>query len=333
MKILVQKFGGTSVKNISCLNNVADIIINKYNKGYKVVVVVSAQDKITDNLISKAEETGIDYNCAERDILLSTGELQAMALLAMCIKQKGYKNVICLSGGQAGIITDNNYGNAKIISIYKDNIISHLKKGEIVIVAGFQGLDKMGNTTTLGRGGSDLTAVSLASVLNAIRCDIYTDVDGIYTSDPNKIINSRLLRNISYDEMLELSTAGARVMHNRAVKIGKKYNVKINVKSSMKDNIGTKIFNKEEKKDNEDKNNIEKNEITAITKKDNICKITIVGYGLIDNKDIFKDVVNILNVNNINIYMISMSEISISLIIDKEMSDEVVKVIHNHFIK
>lgn len=205
MNIVVQKFGGTSVANKEKLELVIDRIINKVKKGSNVVAVVSAQGKTTDNLINKANEYCTKTYNKEMDILLSTGELQTVALLTMMLKNKGYET-IGLSGQQAGIITDSDYSNAKILTIMTDNINKHLEENKIVIVAGFQGVDKFGNITTLGRGGSDLSAVAIAASLKAEKCEIYTDVDGIFSADPHIIKNAKLIKNISYKEMLEAST-------------------------------------------------------------------------------------------------------------------------------
>lgn len=241
MGIIVQKFGGSSVADAEKLYNVCNHVIKEYNKKQGVVVVVSAQGKTTDMLISEEKEVTKNLNPREHDVLVSVGEQITIAKLAMCLKEKGY-NAISYTGWQLPIITDNVYGEAKIKHIEIDKIKKQLDEGKIVIVAGFQGINDDGDITTLGRGGSDTTAVALAAVLKADRCDIYTDVDGVYTEDPRTNKNAIKFSTISYDEMLRLANSGAKVLHNRCVEIGKKYKVPITVKSTFEeDPIGTKV--------------------------------------------------------------------------------------------
>ncbi|NMA96419.1 MAG: aspartate kinase [Clostridiales bacterium] len=238
MGIVVQKFGGSSVADAQKIINIAKRIIETYDEGNKVVVVVSAQGDTTDALIEKAKEISSKPPKREMDMLLSTGEQISISLLAMAIAELGYKSV-SLTGAQVGIKTSKEYSNARIETIEGGRLIRELDAGNIVIVAGFQGIDSEDNITTLGRGGSDTTAVALAVALDADRCEIFTDVDGIYTADPRIVEDATKLDDISYDEMIELASLGARVLHNRAVELAKKYNVNLVVRSSMNKNSGT----------------------------------------------------------------------------------------------
>lgn len=399
MGLIVQKFGGSSVANVEKLELVSEQIIKEVEKGNKVVVVVSAQGKTTDKLISEEEEITKNPVKREHDVLVSTGEQITIAKLALLLNEKKYK-AISLTGWQIPIITNSEFSNSRIRYIHNETIEDLLAAGNIVIVAGFQGMDENGNITTFGRGGSDTTAVALAASLKAERCDIFTDVDGVYTSDPRIVDGVRKLKTIAYDEMLELSSMGAKVLHNRCVEIGKKYNVPIYVKSTFeKDSIGTLVTN----------NNLEDLVINGVTKDDYISRITIVG---LENKigktyELFKilsdNLINVdiivqsfgehrakdiaftvkmndlpktlevleknkekLNVkeilhsenlskvsiigvgvankpgvavsmfealyeNNINMHMVSTSEIKISVLVNSDQSDQAVRAIHNKF--
>jgi len=228
MNIIVQKYGGSSVENKEKLELVCNKIISEKEKNNDLVVIVSAQGKTTNNLISTANEYANETQISNKDLdfLLSTGEMQTAALLSIMLKSKGY-NAVCLNGSQAGVITDSNFGNAKILDVIPDNIISNLKEGNIVIITGFQGTDILGNITTLGRGGSDLSAVAIACALDSKKCEIFSDIDGIYSADPKIINNAKLIDTISYDEMLEAASAGAKVLHNRSVNMAKKYDLEI----------------------------------------------------------------------------------------------------------
>lgn len=296
MGIVVQKFGGSSVANVEKLQMVAEHIIREKKKGNKIVVVVSAQGKTTDKLIAEEEEITKNPNKREHDVLVSTGEQITISKLAMLLIDKGYK-AVSLTGWQIPIITNSEYTNSRIRYINNDTIEDYLNSENIVIVAGFQGIDENGNITTFGRGGSDTTAVALAASLKADKCDIFTDVDGVYTSDPRIVNTVEKLKSISYDEMLEMSSMGAKVLHNRCVEIGKKYNVPIYVKSTFeKDSIGTLVDNN---------GNLEDLVINGVTKDDYISRITIVG---LENKigktyKLFK----ILSENLINVDIISQS--------------------------
>lgn len=243
MEITVQKYGGSSVADTNKLFNVCKHIISKKKSGKKVVVVVSAQGKTTDKLIKEEKEISDIVNKREHDVLVSVGEQITIAKIVMCLEMLGEKAVSYL-GFQIPIITDSNYGNANIIEINPDKILKDLSEDKIVVVAGFQGIDKNNNITTLGRGGSDTTAIALASTLKASECEIYTDVDGVYSEDPNINLNAIKYDVISYDKMLEMSLNGAKVLHSKCVLMARDNNVKIVVKSSFKENdIGTLVTN------------------------------------------------------------------------------------------
>ena len=238
MGIIVQKFGGSSVADNSKLLNVCNHIIKVYKNNNKVVVVVSAQGKTTDKLIEEEKSITNEPNKREHDVLLSVGEQITIAKLAIYLNKLGYK-AVSYTGWQIPIITDNTFGNANIVNIKTKKILKELNKGNIVIVAGFQGINKKGDITTLGRGGSDTTAVALAAYLKAEKLYIYTDVDGVYSDDPNNNTNAIKYDTISYDRMLEMSNNGAKVLHNKCVELAKKFKVLINVKSTFIDNDGT----------------------------------------------------------------------------------------------
>jgi len=240
MGIIVQKFGGTSVANAEKIRRAAERVIKTVNNGYQVVVVASARGKQTDELIADALELNPNPPKREMDQLLSTGEQQTVSLFAMALNAKGY-DAISFTGGQIRMVTNSDHTKAQIQSIDAERIHKQLDQGKIVIVAGFQGIDEQGNITTLGRGGSDTSAVALAAAVGAGKCEIYTDVDGIYTTDPRIFKNAVKVDQISYDEMLEMASLGAGVMHNRAVGFGKKYDVKIQVRSSVNETEGTII--------------------------------------------------------------------------------------------
>jgi aspartate kinase len=240
MPIIVQKFGGTSVADSKKILAAARKAIRAQKEGNQVVVVVSAMGKNTDVLVDLAKQISDEPPAREMDMLLSTGEQVSVALMAMAIHSLGYK-AISLTGAQIGIITDSSHTKARIRSISTERIRKALDEGNIVIAAGFQGIDETHNITTLGRGGSDTTAVALAAVLSADACEIYTDVDGVYTTDPRVVPEARRVKQISYDEMLELATVGAGVMHNRSIEFAKKFNVPVHVRSSFSDNPGTMI--------------------------------------------------------------------------------------------
>ena len=238
--LIVQKYGGSSVANAERVFNVAKRIMRTRMEGNDVVVVLSAQGKTTDGLIAKAKEINAKPSRREMDMLLSTGEQQSVALMAMAISAIGGR-AVSLNAAQVGIETTNTYSNARIRHINTERIENELDEGSIVLVTGFQGVNAIGDTTTLGRGGSDTSAVALAAPLNADMCEIYTDVEGVYTADPRVVPDAVKLDEISYDEMLELASLGAKVLHSRSVEVAKKYNVKLVVRSSMSEAEGTEV--------------------------------------------------------------------------------------------
>lgn len=240
MGLIVQKFGGTSVANAERIRTAAKRITDTYKAGNQVIVVVSARGQTTDELIDLAYEITDNPSTREMDMLMSTGEQISIALVAMAIHALGYP-AVSFTGGQVGIVTDSYHTKARIRNINAQRIKRELDSGTIVIVAGFQGIDANENITTLGRGGSDTTAVALAAIMRADRCDIFTDVDGIYTADPRKVPLARKLNKVSYDEILELASLGAQVMHSRSIEFAKKYNVPLCVRSSFNDSEGTLI--------------------------------------------------------------------------------------------
>lgn len=267
MALIVQKFGGSSVRDAERVNNVADIVTSTYKSGNDVVVVVSAQGDTTDDFIEKAAELNPNPSKREMDMLLSAGEQISASLLAMAIERMGYP-VISLLGWQAGFDTTSDYGNARIKKVDTSRIRRELDKRRIVIVTGFQGVNKYGDMTTLGRGGSDTSAVAIAASMHADLCQIYTDVDGVYTADPRKIPGAVKLDTISYDEMLELATLGAQVLHNRSVEMAKKYNIELEVLSSLTRKKGTIV---------KERNTMEKMLISGVAKDDNIARISVIG--------------------------------------------------------
>ena len=267
MSLIVQKFGGSSVANAERVFNVARIVTDTYKKGNKVVVVVSAQGDTTDDLIDKANEINPDASKREKDMLLAAGEQISIALLAMAIEKLGCP-VISLLGWQAGFQTSSAYTSARIKRVKTDRIEKELDKNNIVVVAGFQGINRYEDVTTLGRGGSDTSAVAIAAAMHADLCQIYTDVEGVYTADPRKIKNAQKLQYISYDEMLELATLGAQVLNNRSVEMAKKYNIELEVLSSLTRAPGTIV--KEAAK-------MEKMLISGVAKDTNVARISVVG--------------------------------------------------------
>jgi aspartate kinase len=261
------KFGGTSVADARCISRAAGIIADAYSEGHSLVVVLSAQGDTTDDLIEKAAEINPAPSRREMDMLLSTGEQASVALMAMALEKLGLP-VISLTGRQAGIRTNSEYGSARIEKVDCERIKSELDKRRIVIVAGFQGINKYDDTTTLGRGGSDTTAVALAAALHADLCRFYKDVDGVYTSDPRKIKGARLLSEITYDEMLELASLGAQVLHNRSVQMAKRYGVELEVLSSFERKPGTIV---------KEVLNMEKTKISGVAKDTDTARVAVMG--------------------------------------------------------
>jgi len=265
--LVVQKFGGSSVADAQRVRNVARIVTDTYKKGNDVVVVVSAQGDTTDDLIAKAREISSRPNKREMDQLMAAGEEISVALLAMAIEELGYP-AVSLLGWQAGFRTSSTYSSARIKRVETERIRSELEKKRIVVVAGFQGINRYDDVTTFGRGGSDTSAVAIAASMKAGLCQIYTDVEGVYTADPRKVPGAKKLKEITYDEMLELATLGAQVLNNRSVEMAKKYNVELEVLSSLNPVPGTKV--KEATK-------MEKMMISSVAKDTNVARVMLVG--------------------------------------------------------
>jgi len=402
-KVIVQKFGGTSVADTEKIKNVAQTVIREKNNGNDVVVVVSAMGHTTDHLVKMAQAINPNPSAREMDMLLSTGECVSIALLTMAIQAQGYK-AVSFNATQIGILTENIHSKARIVDIKTEKLKKNLDEGNIIVVAGFQGVTEDGEITTLGRGGSDTSAVALAAALNAQRCDIYTDVEGVYTTDPRVVPNASRLDVISYEEMLELAHAGANVLHPRSVETAKQYAVPLRVRSSFKlDNMGTLIVGVEKMEINKPvagvaadlsqvrvvvtdipdtpgeaatlfgylaKENISvdmiiqsyarktsntndiaftinKEDLTKTTEiiekikeklnagevkiDDDIAKVSIIGAGMIDRPGIASTMFKTLADSEINIRMISTSEIKISCLINKEDAQKAVKALHEVF--
>ena len=272
--LIVQKYGGSSLSNSEKIFNVARRIIEAYDKGNDLVVILSAQGDTTDELIEKANEINSNASKRELDMLLSTGEQQSVALMAMAINSLG-RNAISLNAFQVGIETNSNYSNARIKTINTERINIEIDKRNIVIITGFQGINKYDDITTLGRGGSDTSAVAIAAKLHADICEIYTDVDGVYTADPRIVKTAQKINEISYDEMLELASLGAKVLHNRSVELAKKYNVKLVVRSSFVEEEGTTV--KEETR-------VEKMLISGVASDKDISRISLIGISDVPGK-------------------------------------------------
>lgn len=267
MALIVQKFGGSSVANAEKIFNVAGRVTETYDAGNDVIVVVSAMGDTTDDLIELARQINPNGSKREMDMLLSTGEQVTISLLAMAIEKMGYP-VISLTGWQIGMKTDSHYSNARIHKVDAERIHTELDKKRIVIVAGFQGINKYDDITTLGRGGSDTTAVAIAAALHADLCEIYTDVDGVYTTDPRICKNAQKLETVSYDEMLELASLGANVLHNRSVEMAKKYHVNMAVKSSFNKVEGTYV---------KEADKVEKMMVKGVARDNDVARIAVVG--------------------------------------------------------
>ena len=394
MALIVQKFGGSSVKDRDRIFNVARIVANTHNAGNDVVVVVSAQGDTTDDLIAKAAEISHDPSAREMDMLLASGEQISISLLAMALNEIGC-HAISLTGWQAGFRTDRAYTKARITRLETERISSELERNRVVVVAGFQGLNKLDDITTLGRGGSDTSAVAIAAALHADRCQIFTDVEGVYTADPRKVRNTRKLQEITFDEMLELASLGAQVLNNRSVELAKKYNVELEVLSSLNPVPGTvvkevakmegmlikgvakdtdvavitilnvpdepgtsfKIFGLLAQKNinvdiilqstgRDGKKDIsftcaqgeaetalrvlkESAHYTDVSVDTTCAKVSIVGAGMQSHSGVASKMFEALSNNNINIKMISTSEIKISCIIDRADADKAVSAIHD----
>lgn len=398
MAIIVQKFGGTSVADTAKIMAAARKAVRAQQDGHQVVMVVSAMGKNTDMLVELANEISGQPPAREMDMLLSTGEQVSVALMAMAIDALGHK-AVSLTGAQIGVRTDSTHTNARIISISTARMQSLLDAGNIVIAAGFQGIDEDFNITTLGRGGSDTTAVSLAAVLGA-SCEIYTDVDGVYTTDPRKLPEARKVSRVSYDEMLEIASVGAGVMHSRSIEFAKKYAVPIHVRSSMSDGIGTIIAESPESHDRavstaavtmdearitlsavpdlpgtshavfsvlanenitvdmvvQDVGDNGKSNISftvpeaeldlalkalkpvagqmafgAITHDANVAKVSVVGLGMAQQTGVAETMFKVLAEKDINIFMITTSEIKISCLVEREVALDALRAVHNAY--
>ena len=401
MGLIVQKFGGSSVKDRDRIFNVARIVMNTRNAGNDVVVVVSAQGDTTDDLIAKAAEITSEPSRREMDMLLASGEQISIALLAMALSVLGVQ-AVSLTGWQAGFITDRAYSKARIRRLDTERVESELARNRVVVVAGFQGMNRLEDITTLGRGGSDTSAVALAAALHADRCQIYTDVEGVYTADPRKVPGARKLEQITFDEMLELASLGAQVLNNRSVELAKKYGVELEVLSSLNPVPGTivkevaddmegmlikgvakdtdvavisimevpdvpgmsfKVFGALASRNinvdiilqstgrggNKDliftvplgeaenavevlKENQPRFGGKEIKVEKNYAKVSVVGAGMQSNPGVASRMFEALFEANVNIHMISTSEIKISVIIDEKEADRAVSAIHGVFI-
>ncbi len=398
MALIVQKFGGSSVADAAKIQNISNIITRTYDEGNDVVAVLSAQGDTTDDLIAKAQEINPNGSKREMDMLLSTGEQVSIALAARCMANMGFP-VLSLTGWQIGMETSSDYSAARIRKVEGSRIRKELDKHRIVLVAGFQGINRYGDVTTLGRGGSDTTAVALAVALQADLCQIYTDVDGVFTADPRLVPTARKLDAITYDEMLELASLGAQVLHNRSVELAKRYQIELEVLSSFSGNAGTivkEVVNMEKtyisgvaqdkkiarvalvgledvpgvayklfsllakEKINvdiilqsigrghtkditftipEDSKDLcqrllestDKLKYQSMSISTDVSKVSIVGAGIADNSGIAATMFEALYNSNINIHMISTSEVKVSVLIDKSESEKAVRAIHDKF--
>lgn len=315
MDTIVLKFGGSSVADNEKLKLVANKIIKLYEKNHNIVVVVSAQGKTTDKLILEAKELSQTAEDREMDVLLSSGEQISTAKLSILLNNLGYK-AISLTGWQAGIYTNNTNQNAIIKYIDTSRIKKELKKGKIVIIAGFQGVNENMDITTFGRGGSDTTAVAIAAALGAKNCYIFSDVDGVYTTDPNKLEHAKKLAALSYEEMQEISSEGAKVLHNRCVEIGDKFKVPIITKSTFNNKAGTVISDI-----------IEENTIKSIVKKE-VSRISIIGNGIIRNTQNIKLILDIIEKNKLEMLEFNVSESKISITFKNQISDKILEEMH-----
>jgi len=309
------KFGGSSVADNNRLKLVASKIIDLYDKNNNIVVILSAQGKTTDKLIGEALELSKNTEDREMDMLLSTGEQIAIAKLSILLNAIGYK-AISLTGWQAGIFTNNTNQNAIIENIDTTRISKELEDRKIVIIAGFQGFNENLDITTLGRGGSDTSAIAIAAALKAKECYIFSDVDGVYTCDPNKISNAKKIPALSYDEMMEISSEGAKVLHNRCAEIGDKFKIPIITKSTFNNKAGTIITDI-----------IEENTIKSVVKKD-ISRVSIIGNGIIRNTNFIKKVIDLVNKNKLEMLEFNVSESKISICFKNLISDEILDSFH-----
>ena len=317
MDTIVLKFGGSSVADNEKLKIVANKIIGLYNKQNNIVVVVSAQGKTTDKLIEQAKELSQSPKNREMDVLLSTGEQVTIAKLRILLNDMGYE-AISLTGWQAGIYTNNTNQNSIIEKIDTSRIEEELEKRKIVIIAGFQGYNESLDITTFGRGGSDTTAVAIAAALKAKNCYIFSDVDGVYTTDPNKLAEAKKIPALSYAEMLEISSEGAKVLHGRCIEIAEKYKIPVITKSTFNNKAGTVISDI-----------IEENTIKSIVKKE-ISRISVVGTGIIRNINFMKKLFEIIEENKLEMLEFNVTESKISIDFKNEVSENILKKIHQN---
>jgi aspartate kinase len=323
MSLIVQKFGGSSVRDAARVKHVAATIAETYLEGNDVIVVLSAQGDTTDDLIAKAEEINAHPSKREMDMLLSTGEQISVSLCAMALEAMGLP-CVSLTAWQVGIQSTSVHADARIKRIDAERVQSELDQHRIVLITGFQGIDRNGDVTTLGRGGSDTSAVALAAAFNADLCQIYTDVDGVYTTDPRIVSNARKLDEITYDEMLELASQGAQVLHNRSVELAKKFRVNLEVLSSLEKKPGTKV--KEVVK-------VEKTNIAGVAKDTSIARIALVG--LQHNPGVAFQVFDLLSKSNINVDVILQSigrqdTKDITFTVHKKDLEESEKILNEH---
>ena len=319
--LMVKKFGGTSVANKEKIFNVANRCIGDYKKGNKIVLVLSAMGKHTDELVSLANEINSNVPKREMDMLFTVGEQITVSLMAMAFDKLGIP-AISLNAFQVRMLTDNNYGDSKIIKIETERIKKELEENKIVIITGFQGIDSNNNYTTLGRGGSDTTAACLAAALKADSCEIYTDVEGVFTADPRIVNDALKLETISYNEMLEFSNLGAGVLHNKSVQIAKENNIKLIVRSSMSRTDGTTVSNFCKKLCNLPK-------ITGVTSNGNV--ISIVGIDI--DTETKEKVIEVLNKNNLKFNNLDKTNMHISVTVNEEDVNASIRCIHDLFFK
>lgn len=325
MSLIVQKFGGSSVADAERVFNVARIVTETYDKGNDVVVVVSAQGDTTDDLIAKGNEINPTASKREKDMLVAAGEQISISLLAMAIEKLGYP-VISLLGWQAGFQTSSAHTSARIKRVVPDRIRRELDKKRIVVVAGFQGISRYDDITTLGRGGSDTSAVAIAASMHADLCQIYTDVEGVYTADPRKVENATKLDEISYDEMLELATLGAQVLNNRSVEMAKKYNIELEVLSSLVKAPGTIV---------KEKSKMEKMLISGVAKDTDVARISVTG--IPDEPGFAFKMFSKLSAKNINVDIILQSighdgKKDISFTVAKDRTEEAKACLENYVV-
>lgn len=320
MDTVVMKFGGSSVADNERLKLVANKIIDLYDKDNNIVVILSAQGKTTDMLIKEAKELSKTTENREMDMLLSSGEQISIAKLSILLNGMGYK-AISLTGWQAGILTNNTNQNAIIQNIDTTRILEELEKRKIVIIAGFQGYNENLDITTLGRGGSDTSAIAIASALKAKECYIFSDVDGVYTTDPNKILEAKKLPALSYNEMIEISSEGAKVLHNRCAEIGDKFKIPIITKSTFNNKAGTIITDI-----------IEENTIKSVVKKE-ISRVSIIGNGIIRNAKFIKYLLNIIEENKLEMLEFDVSESKIAIDFKNLVDDKILEKIHSKMIE